>query len=112
MHDEVINHEAPQCEIEEKAIDKQLAKGIWGGLLLIAIMSVISPSVYAKGGDTYGFLRTVFETGGPEIIKAVVGLGVWFILEYGLKGCWTRRIYDAEYGPTIIFAVFLYCVLR
>lgn len=100
------------ADTEEKVIGAQLGKGIVGGFLFVMIMAIVSPLFYAKSGDTFGFLRTIFETAGPVAIKGTLGLILWCALEYGLKWCWTRKIYDAEYGPTIVFAVFWYCVLR
>jgi hypothetical protein len=97
---------------EEHAIDKQLSRGIFWGFVIVLCMAIVSPLIYGQSGDTFGFFRTIFETTGPILLKGSLGLVLLYILEYGLSGCWIRRIYDALYGPAIIFAVFLYCVLR
>jgi hypothetical protein len=115
MPDEITTDEESQCEIEEKIIDDQLGRGMWKCVLIVAVMALLSPLFYGKGpsgGDLYGFLRTIFETGGPSFIKAMIGIAILRLLENGLKGCWTRRIYDANYGPVILYSVFLYCVLK
>ena len=105
--------ESDSCEVtEEKAISEQLGKAILSGLFIIIVMAIVSPLIYGKSGDTYGFFRTIFETSGPAFIKGVIAMVLLFIFEYGLKGCWIRKIYDAAYGSVILVSVLLYCVLR
>lgn len=104
-------------ELQESSVNKQLGLGIIGGFIIVGIMAAISPWIYGSAGgvgpgDPYGFLRTIFETAGPSFIKATLGLIILLRLEHGLEGSWIGRIYNAPYGSTILFVVFLYCALR
>jgi|GEM_PF-5886375 len=103
--------------MNEVSVTRQLSVGIIAGFIIVGIMGLISPFIYGSAGgvgpgDPYGFLRTIFETAGPSFIKATLALIILLRLEHGLRGNWIARIYDANYGPVILFAVFLYCSLR
>lgn len=101
-----------KCELqEEQAIERLLLKASKWGFVVLGVMALVSLVFYPEG-DSKGFWRTLWETWGPCLCKAVLVPILLYYLEYGLKGCWLKRIYETNYGATILFAVILLCILR
>ncbi len=81
------------------------------GMTVLFFSGYLSPDFYPDG-DNLGYIRALFATGGPAIIRCSVGMGIILFFTLIPKRNWLDRIEEAEYGPTILISVFLYCVLR
>ena len=93
---------------------RQVFRWVWGSLagLFFLVVACEASRYFYPVGDSFGFIRQMFDVGGPALVRAITAVGVLLFVSMIEEGNWLEQIGGTQYGPTILLSVVLYSVLR